>query len=104
MEQFRESTTRVLAVSVDTVIAHSQRSFGGNVAAVPPMAATLGMREILGARRVRLYTDGGSWKQTILRILLFSEPTIDYPVTLVRDHPDVSVIVDAASAACPPSF
>ena len=62
---------------------------------------TIGMRELLGARRIRLYTETGSWKQTILRILLFSEPTVDYPVTLVHGHPDVEVIVDAASAACP---
>jgi glucosamine-6-phosphate deaminase len=60
------------------------------------------MRELLGARRVRLYTDGGAWKQTILRILLFAEPTVEYPVTLVQDHPDVHVICDAASAAPPP--
>ena len=59
------------------------------------------MRDLLSARRIRLYTETGSWKQTILRLLLFCEPTVDYPVTLVRDHPDVEVIVDAASAQCP---
>jgi glucosamine-6-phosphate deaminase len=101
LDEFRRSTTRILSVTVDTIIAHAQRSFGGNVTAVPPMAATLGMRELLGAGRIRLYTDGGAWKQTILRILLFAEPTVDYPVTLVRDHPDVAVVVDEASAEAP---
>jgi glucosamine-6-phosphate deaminase len=101
--QLRDSTTRVLPLAVDTIIAHSQRSLGGNVHGIPPMAITLGMRELLGARRVRLYTDGGSWKQTILRILLFAEPTTDYPVTLVHGHPDVHIVVDAESAACPPT-
>jgi glucosamine-6-phosphate deaminase len=103
VEQLRASTTRVLPIAVDTIIAHSQRSLGGNVYGIPPMAITLGMRELLGARRIRLYTDGGAWKQTILRILLFAEPTTDYPVTLVHGHPDVRVIVDAESAACPPT-
>ncbi len=103
VEQLRDSTTRVLPLAVDTIIAHSQRSLGGNVFGIPPMAITLGMRELLGARRVRLYTDGGAWKQTILRILLFAEPTTDYPVTLVSGHPDVHIIVDAASAASPPT-
>jgi glucosamine-6-phosphate deaminase len=103
LEQLRESTTRVLPIAVDTIIAHSQRSLGGNVFGIPPMGITLGMRELLGARRIRLYTDGGAWKQTILRILLFAEPTTDYPVTLVNGHPDVHVVVDAASAACPPT-
>jgi glucosamine-6-phosphate deaminase len=103
VDQLRESTTRVLPIAVDTIIAHSQRSLGGNVFGIPPMAITLGMRELLGARRIRLYTDGGAWKQTILRILLFAEPTTDYPVTLVHGHPDVQVIVDAESAASPPT-
>jgi glucosamine-6-phosphate deaminase len=103
LEQFRDSTTRIVPCAVDTIIAHAQRSLGGNVFGVPPMAVTLGMRELLSARRIRLYTDGGPWKQTILRILLFAEPTVDYPATLVHDHPDVEVIVDAESAASPPS-
>jgi glucosamine-6-phosphate deaminase len=103
VEQLRDSTTRVLPIAVDTIIAHSQRSLGGNVFGIPPMAITLGMRELLGARRIRLYTDGGPWKQTILRILLFAEPTTDYPVTLVHGHADVRVVVDAESAACPPT-
>jgi glucosamine-6-phosphate deaminase len=103
VEQLRDSTTRVLPLAVDTIIAHSQRSLGGNVFGIPPMAITLGMRELLGAKRIRLYTDGGAWKQTILRILLFAEPTTDYPVTLVHGHADVRVVVDAESAACPPT-
>ena len=102
LDQLRNSRTRVVPLAVDTIIAHAQRSLGGNTAAVPPMSVTLGMRDLLAARRIRLYTDGGAWKQTILRILLFAEPTVEYPVTLVHDHQDVAVIVDAASAA-PPS-
>ena len=101
LEMLREGKTRIVPLAVDTIIAHAQRALGGNVAGVPPMAVTLGMKDLLSARRVRLYTDGGSWKQTILRILLFSEPTVDYPVTLASDHADVHVIVDAASAEAP---
>jgi glucosamine-6-phosphate deaminase len=101
LEQFRASKTRVLPASVDTIIAHAERSAGGNVFAIPPMAITLGMADLLSARRVRLYTETGSWKRTILRILLFAEPTVDYPATLVEGHSDVEVVVDRASAECP---
>ncbi len=55
-----------------------------------------------GTGKLRLYLDTGEWKQTILRILLFSEPDVDYPATLVRDHPDVRVVADRASATSPP--
>jgi glucosamine-6-phosphate deaminase len=102
VEQLRGSRTRVVPLAVDTIIAHAQRRSGGNTFAVPPLAVTLGMRELLSARRLRLYLDTGSWKQTILRILLFSEPDVDYPATLARDHPDLLVVADAATAACPP--
>jgi glucosamine-6-phosphate deaminase len=102
VEQLRDSRTRVVPLAVDTIIAHAQRRVGGNTFAVPPLAVTLGMRELLSARRLRLYLDTGSWKQTILRILLFSEPDVDYPATLARDHPDLLVVADAATAACPP--
>jgi glucosamine-6-phosphate deaminase len=102
IEQLRDSRTRVVPLAVDTIIAHAQRRVGGNTFAVPPLAVTLGMRELLSARRLRLYLDTGSWKQTILRILLFSEPDVDYPATLVRDHLDLLVVADAQTAACPP--
>jgi glucosamine-6-phosphate deaminase len=102
LEEFRASKTRVVPLAVDTIIAHAQRRAGGDVFSVPPMAITLGMSDLLAAPRVRLYLDTGSWKQTILRILLFSEATVEYPATLVRDHPDVRVVADAATAACPP--
>ena len=103
LEELRNGRTRITPLAVDTIIAHAQRSLGGNVFGVPPMAVTLGMKDLLSARRIRLYTDGGAWKQTILRILLFSEPTVDYPVTLVHDHADVHIVADAASAACSPT-
>jgi glucosamine-6-phosphate deaminase len=102
VEQLRDSRTRVVPLAVDTIIAHAQRRVGGNTFAVPPMAVTLGMRELLSARSVRFYLDTGSWKQTMLRILLFSEPDVDYPATLARQHPDLLVVADAETAACPP--
>jgi glucosamine-6-phosphate deaminase len=102
LEQLRGSRTRIVPLAVDSIIAHAQRRVGGNVFAVPPLAVTLGMHELLSARRLRLYLDTGSWKQTILRILLFSEPDVDYPATLARDHGDLIVMADADTAACPP--
>lgn len=101
LQEFGQSDTRVLSLAPGTIISTAHRGFGGDVFSVPPMAVTLGMRQLLGAKRIRLYLEGGAWKQTILRELVFSDPTVDYPVTLVRDHPDVEVVVDAESARPP---
>jgi glucosamine-6-phosphate deaminase len=101
VDELHASRTRVVPLAIDTIIAHAQRSAGGNVYAVPPMAITLGMRDLLAAPRVRLYIDTGAWKRTILRILLFSDADADYPATLVHGHPDVRVVADRDSAAPP---
>ncbi len=100
-DELRDSRTRLVPLAVDTIIAHAQRSAGGNVFAVPPMAITLGMRDMLAARRVRLYIDTGTWKRTILRILLFADADVDYPATLFGGHPDVRVVADRDSAVAP---
>ena len=66
------------------------------------MAVTLGMRELLSAKRIRLYSETGAWKQTMIRILLFGSVSPEIPVTYCQNHPDCLVTVDAATAACPP--
>ncbi len=94
------SKTRVVPLLQDTIVAHSHRTTGGYTQAIPPMALTVGMADILAARRIRLLTDGGPWKQFIVRVVaLTTEPDVDYPVTLVHGHPQVDIAVDAASAA-----
>lgn len=62
------------------------------VTCAPPMAVTLGMRDILAARRIRLYCQGGAWQRTVLRIALLGDEDVDYPVTLLQDHPDYNII------------
>jgi len=101
-EEFRNCTTRVLHLNDDTLIALSQRGAGGCSDVVPPMVITLGMRELLSAKRIRLYSETGAWKQTVIRILLFGNVSPEIPVTYVQEHPDCIVTVDAATAACPP--
>jgi len=100
-EEFRNSKTRILHLNDDTLIAVSQRAAGGNSHAVPPMAITMGMRDLLSARRIRLISDTGPWKQTVVRVLLFGPTTIEYPVTFVQGHPDALLVVDRLTAAPP---
>jgi glucosamine-6-phosphate deaminase len=100
-DEFRNSKTRILNLNDDTLIALSQRAFGGCSYRVPPMAITLGMKDILSAKRIRLYSETGSWKQTIIRILLFGPVTTEYPVTFCQEHHDCVITIDKATAECP---
>lgn len=91
LEELADSTIRIQENNADTIIALAQRTFGAAYQFVPPMSITLGMRECLSAAQVRVFSDTGAWKQTALRVALFSEPTPDYPMTLLQRHPDALV-------------
>lgn len=101
VEQLRGSTARVQENNPDTIIALAQRTFGGAYQFVPPMSVTLGMAEILAAKRIRLFSDTGAWKQTALRVALFGDPTPEYPMTVLQDHPDVLLTATEDTARHP---
>jgi glucosamine-6-phosphate deaminase len=98
-DELANSKTRIVKLREDTIIALSQRMAGGNSQVIPPMAITIGMKDMLAAKKVHLILDGGAWKQYILRIfLLTTEKDADLPVTLFHDHPNVIVSADVDSA------
>ena len=101
LDELAESTIRVQENNPDTVIALAQRTFGAAYQFVPPMSITLGMRECLSARQVRLFSDTGAWKQTALRVALFSPPTPEYPITLLQGHPDALLTATRDTARHP---
>lgn len=101
VEQLRDSELRVQENNVDTIIALGHRSFGAAYQFVPPMSITLGLKECLSAKKVRLYSDTGSWKQTALRVALFSKETVEYPITLLQTHPDALITATYETARHP---
>jgi len=103
LQQLRASTVRIQENNWDTILALAQRSFGSAYQFVPPMSVTLGLRECLSAAKVRLFSDTGAWKQTALRVALFSEPTPEYPMTLLQEHPDALITATVETATHPVS-
>lgn len=101
LEELRDSTIRIQENNVDTLIALAHRSFGSGYQFAPPMSVTLGLRECLSAKKVRIYSDTGSWKQTALRVALFSEPVTEYPMTLLQHHPDALITATQETARHP---
>lgn len=100
-EQYRNSKTRILHLNDDTLIAVSQRTVGGLSHAVPPMAITMGMKDLLSAKRIRLMSDTGAWKRTVVRMLLFGPVTTEYAVTFVQEHLDAMIVIDRNTAVPP---
>ncbi len=87
-----------------TVTINAIRSrVGGNLECFPRQAYTLGMREILAARQIRLYCRNGcafDWANTVLRLALFGAPGDDYPVTHIRGR-EFIIITDRDTLASP---
>jgi len=103
IDDVRHSTMRVQTNNLDTIIALAQRTFGTAYQFVPPMSVTLGVKECLSAKQVRLFSDTGAWKQTALRVALFGAVTPEYPITLVQEHPDALVTATLETAKHPVS-
>jgi glucosamine-6-phosphate deaminase len=101
LEELANSSIRIQENNFDTVLALAQRTFGGAYQFVPPMSITLGIKECLSARKVRVYSNTGSWKQTALRVALFSEPTPEYPMTLLQRHQDAIITATEETASHP---
>jgi glucosamine-6-phosphate deaminase len=104
LEEMESSTIRIQENNTDTIIALAQRTFGAAWQFVPPLSITLGLKECLSARRVRLFSDTGAWKQTALRVALFSPPTPEYPLTLLQKHPDALLTATEETASHPVSL
>ncbi|MBI3682103.1 MAG: 6-phosphogluconolactonase [Acidobacteria bacterium] len=98
VEQMRSSLTRVVALGDDSIVVQSIHSAGGDCHAIPPMAVTCGMRDILASRKIRLYCAAGERHRAVFRIAVAGPVTADYPVTLVQGHPDAEIITDEATA------
>ncbi len=104
--EFKASKTRLVVLAPETVVMNATRAAAGNFAALPPMAVTLGLADILAARRIRLYCQGGVWQRVALRIALFGSPfvtdaggeDVDYPISLLRRHRDLAIVADAQTA------
>ena len=92
-----DAPCRCLVLSEDTR-RQNAGAFGGNPAAVPDRAITLGTAEILAARQVLLVVTGAA-KAEILRRSLQDPPCPEVPASWLQRHPHLQVVVDAAAAS-----
>jgi len=83
-----DTDPRLVYLNAYTITMNAIRAkVGGNLENFPRKAFTLGMRQILGSRRIVLYCRNGGpydWANTVLRLALFGKPGDDYPVTYIR--------------------
>ena len=101
IDDLRNSTARIQDNNPDTILALSQRGLGAAWQFVPPMCITLGVKECMKAKKIRVYSATGAWKQTALRVALFAEPSPEYPITLLQEHQDALITASEDTARHP---
>lgn len=93
-----ESGPRKVRLNDYTVIINALRAkVGGNIENFPRTAYTVGMKQILGAKKIRLACRNGiplDWANTVLRLALFGRPGDDYPCTYINSQPDYIIYTD----------
>lgn len=99
-EEFKNLTTRVLNISRETRTINAVGSLGGAIQAMPKMCITIGMKEILSARKIKLYCFR-DWHGAIVREGVFGERTAACPISLLRDHKDVEITLTSNAAKIP---
>jgi glucosamine-6-phosphate deaminase len=101
VEEFAALPTRVLPLSRETRTINSV-TVGGEISIVPLRAITVGMKEILAAKRLRFFCNR-PWQSAVVRRVLHGPLTPDCPASYFRQHPDASLTV-ADYVAAPPNI
>jgi len=91
-EAFARLSTRVVDLGVETRTVNAVMEAGGAIDLVPRQAVTVGMAEILSARRIVVFMNR-PWQKAAVRKFLFGELTAGFPVSLLRGHPGLSVVI-----------
>ncbi len=107
LEEFKSQGARVVDLHPLTVAQnslHSSFGFSGDVASVPPRAATIGPADVLGAKYRMdvnaLSTMGtfSSWQRLITRLVAHGPVTPDIPASILQTVPTDFYIAESAAA------
>lgn len=89
-EEFLQLHTRVLEIARETRAVNSIGDLNGALDDMPHYCITIGMNEIFNARKIRLgcFRD---WHRSVVRKAAHGEKTAHFPVSLLQDHPDITL-------------
>ena len=97
---FARLGTRVVELTAETRTANAIGDRGGAIDAMPKLAVTIGIAQILSAKKVRLgvFRD---WHRAVVRQAAYGPVTAHFPVSLLQNHPDAVIYTNALAAGRP---
>ncbi len=99
-EEFLHLPTRVVELTRETITINSNTALRGAFEEIPKRAVTVGMKQIAGARKLQIFFNR-PWQASVFRKALLTEPTPEFPVTLVQGHPAIKYYVTPIVAGTP---
>jgi glucosamine-6-phosphate deaminase len=91
-EEFLERPTRVLAISRETRTINSNTALRGAIDRVPPYAITVGIKQIMAARKLRICLNR-PWQSAVVRRILYGEVGAAFPASFARRHPNARIVL-----------
>ncbi len=97
---FARLGTRVVELTAETRTANAIGDRGGAIDAMPKLAVTIGIAQILSAKKVRLgvFRD---WHRAVVRQAAYGPVTAHFPASLLQNHPDAVIYANATASARP---
>lgn len=99
---WRSLGTRVVDLTRETITINSNTALGGAWEVIPRRAVTIGIRQILESRKLRIYLNR-PWQRAVARKLLFGPVSATFPASYAQEHPD-AVVTMLCDIAEPPQF
>ncbi len=90
IDEFAKRPSRILKISPETRAVNSIGDLGGALSAMPEYCITIGMEQILSAKKLRLYCFR-DWHRAVIRQAAYGEISAEFPVTLAQKHPDARI-------------
>lgn len=91
-----DSYTEKVALAPETIQANAR--FFDSIDEVPKFAYSMGIKSILGAKKIVLFAYGAAKADAIYK-MLEEAPTTDLPASALQNHDDVIVIIDKEAAS-----
>ncbi len=90
LEEFTSSTVRVQKISEETRVVNSMDEYHGAYYLMPKYCVTIGLKQILNSKKIRLYCFR-DWHKSVIRRASFGPCSIDFPASLLQKHQDARI-------------
>ncbi|MBD5423077.1 MAG: glucosamine-6-phosphate deaminase [Mycoplasma sp.] len=93
-----DSLTRIVDLTPETIKVNAQKFFNGDEKDVPKKALSMGIKSILGAKKIILLAFGPSKNEAMRKLKELKTFDINFPASALVLHNDVTIIVDEDAA------